>query len=43
MINSIYDLMGQDVSPPVDESAKNKHIENVLKVRDVCEQIWNIL
>lgn len=31
MINSIYDLMGQDVSPPVDESAKNKHIENVLK------------
>ena len=33
MINSIYDLMGTDaVTPLVDDTAKNEHIETVLKV-----------
>lgn len=32
MITSIYDLMGEYVSPPVDETTRDKHVASVLKV-----------
>ncbi len=38
MVRSLYDLMGQNVDPPVGENTKNKHIENVLKRLDINEK-----
>lgn len=32
MINSLYDLMGPNVCPPVDDYAKIQHIECVIEV-----------
>lgn len=32
MIRSLYDLMGQNVNPPVDEATKAEHIHSVIQV-----------
>ena len=32
MIMSLYDLMGENVSPPVDDLVKKEHIDNVIQV-----------
>ena len=32
MILVLYDLMGSNVYPPVNDDTKNQHVESVLKV-----------
>ena len=32
MINSLYDLMGENVNPPVDDLVKRDHIDNAFQV-----------
>lgn len=38
MVRSLYDLMGSNVNPPVDENTKNQHIENVFKKLNIDEK-----
>ena len=39
MLNSIYDLMGQYVDPPIDETSRHLHLEYAIEVAE--KSLWN--
>jgi hypothetical protein len=42
MILSIYDLMGENVSPPIDELTKREHVDFAIQVTSTTFILLNV-